>query len=247
MRTCDETSTQGRGVERVAEASRLADAYARDRTARGFFIVNLVAVTLFIGLWGGVHFLGSYLKGRDEAILVLIVGIMVLVVGAALLVTIDPGRFLQRLSQRLFKHDGEVHARFLPSLIPQWAFVLACVAFGACLVTQIVLMFLDYLPSHRWQPVSAIYAVPFMVALGLWRRTPSISPVMALWPVLYAAHAILVTAGVPLFDIMDGQSQLFMATFGYGAAIGFLAYVHSRVMLRELRKLTGYETTGSEA
>ena len=86
------------------------------------------------------------------------------------------------------------------------------------------------------QPISAIYSVPFLV--GLWllhasgRRADC--PALAL---LYALHAILIVAGVPiLFVGRWSRLNMFIPVSGYGLLTGLISHAYSRFALARLRR-----------
>ena len=241
----DESTDTGQDTQQLQEVSRLAEVYARHRTAGPFLVYSVIVVAMFLGIRAVIYLLRPYVQGHDQAIMAMIVGLMALVLAVTLFFSINRlgGKLLQRWGQKLFDQDGQVHERALPSLIPRWLFVLAAVAFGICLAGQIILGVMGYLPEKYMQPISAVFAVPFMIFLGFWRRTPVTSSVMWLWPVLYTVHAVLVATDVPLFRSIDGGTHMFIATFGYGALIGLLAYVHARLTLKRLKKLTRSNST----
>ena len=235
----NESIDQQKSTDQLQEISRLAELYARHRTAGPFFIWSVIVVGMFVGIRLGIYLVRPYVQDHSEAIIGLVLGVTVLLFAVTLFFSINRlgGRLLQRWGHKLFDQDGQVRERSLPSLIPKWVFVLAVTSFGICLAGSVILGRMGYLPEKYMQPISAIYAVPFLIVLGLWRRTPVTSPVMWLWPVLYSVHAILVATGAPLFRSIDGGTHMFIATFGYGALIGLLAYVHSRLTMRKLKKL----------
>jgi len=86
------------------------------------------------------------------------------------------------------------------------------------------------------QPISAIYCVPFLVFLAYILRGEA-SPLMMLWPALYALHAILIVAGAPIVFAgrWNGLNMLIPGA-GYGLLVGLLGHVYSRFALRRLRK-----------
>jgi len=91
------------------------------------------------------------------------------------------------------------------------------------------------------QPVSALYVVPFLVFLYLWQR-PVISPLALLWPTLYAIHAILVVAGVPiLFHKPWTALNMLIPIAGYGILCGLLGHFYSRYALKKLKDITRLE------
>jgi hypothetical protein len=245
MENHDESADRGQDDQGLKEAPRLAERYARHRTTGPFLIASLVVVATFVGIHAVLYLVGPYIKGHDQAIIGLILGGMVVVVVAVTLL-VGGGKFPRRWGQKLYDRDGQVRERPRPSLVPRWLFVLVAVAAGTCLAGQIILSRLGYLSTRYSQPISATYAVPFMIILGLWRKTPATSSMMALWPALYAVHAILVATDAPFFRSIDGGTHMFIATFGYGAVIGLLAYVDSRLALRKLRRLMHPKRTNVE-
>ncbi len=62
---------------------------------------------------------------------------------------------------------------------------------------------------------------------------------MSLWPVLYAIHAALIVAGVPIYfgGALEALNML-IPTIGYGLLSACLAHPYSRVALRRLKALT---------
>ena len=98
------------------------------------------------------------------------------------------------------------------------------------------------------QPLSAAYCVPFMIFLYFFQR-PKYGPLMLLWPVLYAIHAILIVAGVPIvFSEESGLVSLnmFIPIFGYGTLTFLISHLYSRYALKKLKGVTRMEGDGSD-
>ena len=235
--------------QRLRKVSRLTDIYARHRTAGPFLIFSTLVLAMGLSIRLVIYLSKPYIKGHDGAILVMILAIMVVVFLVTIFFLVDRwgGRLLKRWGEKLFDHDGRVSERPLNSLIPRWLFILTSVLFGICIVGGIALGVKYNLPDKYMQPISAIYVLPFMVVLGLWRRTPVTSPLMGLWPLLYAIHAVLVVVDAPVFRSIDGGTHMCIATWGYGALIGFLAYIHSKLTLRKLKKISRLNSTDESA
>lgn len=106
----------------------------------------------------------------------------------------------------------------------------------------------ESLPSQYWQPLAAILWVPYLTYLIL--RPPqgvdSSHPIVLLWPGLYACHAILILAGVPLYITGPYEGLTMWASLGVCALIAALAaHFYSRYALRRLRTLAqSPHTTG---
>ena len=85
------------------------------------------------------------------------------------------------------------------------------------------------------QTFSALYVVPFLVFLTIWQR-PVVGPLSLLWPTLYAFHAILIVAGVPiLFHKPWTALNMLIPIAGYGILCGLLGHVYSRYALKKLK------------
>ncbi len=106
----------------------------------------------------------------------------------------------------------------------------------------------ESLPSQYWQPLAAILWVPYFTYLIL--RPPqgvdSSHPILLLWPGLYALHAILILAGVPLHITGSYEGLTMWVSLGVCNIITDLAaHIYSRYALRRLRTLaTSPEETG---
>ncbi len=113
-------------------------------------------------------------------------------------------------------------------------YVVAMV-FVSCVFISVILGLLGYLRIKYMQPVSALYCVPFLVFLYLWQR-PIVSSLALLWPTLYAIHAILVVAGVP---IQFGKPWIFLNMLipvaGYGILCTLIGHLYSRYALKKLK------------
>ena len=124
---------------------------------------------------------------------------------------------------------------------------IAGLIFMACLMST---MFIceKYVPIEYMQPISAIYCVPFMVFLYLWQR-PKYGPLMLLWPALYAIHAILIVAGVPIvFSKESGLVSLnmYIPSFGYGFLTFIIIYIYSRYALKKLKTAAHLQESNNE-
>ena len=68
---------------------------------------------------------------------------------------------------------------------------------------------------------------------------------MLLWPALYALHAILIIAGVPILFVGRWDSlNMLIPTVGYGLIASLTAHIYSRIQLRRLRRMTRGDLSG---
>ena len=162
-------------------------------------------------------------------------------VGLAWFAFVGGHRIVRRISERLSPSEGEVSVGPAPEevvrLIPPWVWL----SLAFCIVASIGLGLLGFIPIRYMQPVSALYCVPLLCYVGakLARgdRRRVMSP-MALWPLLYAIHAIALVAGAPIyFSGVWEQLNMFIPVVGYGLIAALAAHIYSRYALRRLRAL----------
>ena len=117
------------------------------------------------------------------------------------------------------------------------------VVFVLCVVASELITMMGWVPTRYMQPLAAVYVIPFMIYLGVKQWNTS-SPFMVLWPALYAVHAVLIVAGVPIsrgpfFD-------MFFPIVGYGSVAALAGHIYSRFALRKLRALAATTETAEE-
>lgn len=147
------------------------------------------------------------------------------------------GKWMERIAERLYAGEGT--ARLTPprSRTRRWLTGLLGATFGTCILASVVLGAVFQIPEKYMQPVSAIYVVPFLVGLVLLRQSAIAAPIALLWPALYALHAVLIVAGVPILFVgrWSGLNML-IPVAGYGMLTGLIAHAYSRFALARLRR-----------
>lgn len=147
------------------------------------------------------------------------------------------GKIIDRIVKRLYAGEGTAQVGPACTRRPRWLGGILGATFGTCILAAVVLGLLGFLPERYMQPISAIYTVPFLVGLWLLIR-PSAGPIFLLWPALYALHAVLILAGVPiLFSGRWGGLNMLIPTAGYGLLTGMVSHLYSRFALRRLRSM----------
>jgi len=114
------------------------------------------------------------------------------------------------------------------------------VLFALCVVASVLITMMGWVPTRYMQPLSAIYVVPFMIYLAVKQWNTS-SPFMVLWPALYAVHAVLIVAGVPISR--GPMFDMFFPMVGYGSIAALAGHIYSRFALRRLRALAASTET----
>ena len=223
--------------ENLKDIPKWTHKYAQNRT-----IYALIALAIHLCLFAGIA-IPSYFGGKayrsGNLVLFWICIFMLAVAMISLVFFCVPkrgGKFIARISRRLYNREGDVLIS-VPETIKkkQWVGYVVAMVFGSCVFISVILGLLGYLSIKYMQPVSALYVVPFLVFLYLWQR-PIISSLALLWPTLYAIHAILVVAGIP---IQFGKPWIFLnmliPVFGYGFLTYMIGHLYSRYALRRLK------------
>ena len=151
------------------------------------------------------------------------------------------GGWIRKVAKRIYRKEGNV-ALPVPGgsgwrrLLPM-SFVILGFPISFALTR------LGYIPSEYVQPVSALYAVPFLIATFTTMRS-NMSPIFLLWPILYCAHAILVVVGAPIqFTGRLDLLNMLIPTVGYGILTGAVGFLFGQYSLKRLRDVaSGGET-----
>jgi hypothetical protein len=119
---------------------------------------------------------------------------------------------------------------------------IAGILFASAIFLTVLSDFIFNWPLRYMQPISAIYCVPFLVYL-CYAQGRFAAPLMLLWPALYAIHAAIVLAGVPLGILERPGLAVLAPTVGYGIIAAVASHIYSRVALRKLRRLAAVDET----
>jgi len=230
-------------TEKLKEIPTWTQRYTENRTLP--FVINMMIFLLF---WTAIG-IPSYFGGkayRSGNVLQLWICILSLMIVIPLLIFCSVpkwgGKFNDKLIRFLYRKEGQVTLAISKKTKRQRrAGMIAGWLFGVCIVISVILGVLGYIPIKYMQPVSAIYVVPFIIAIGIWQR-PSVNPaglLAWLWPTLYTIHAILVVAGVPIqFDRPWIGLNMLIPVAGYGILCGLIAHIYSRYALKKLKSIT---------
>jgi len=226
-----------KNTEKLKEIPKWTRKYAQNRTFP-VMIALAINLCLFAGIAIPSYFGGkAYMSGNLVLFWICIFVVAVAMISLAFFcVPKCGGKFIERISRRLYNREGDVLIS-VPETIKkkQWVGYVVAMVFGSCVLITVILGLLGYLSIEYMQPVSALYVVPFLVFLYLWQR-PIISPLALLWPTLYAIHAILVVAGVPIqFGIPWIFLNMLIPVFGYGFLTYVICHLYSRYALKKLK------------
>jgi hypothetical protein len=221
--------------------------YAQNRSLPA--MVSLaVFVVLFLGIslpsyWGGV----AYHAGNTPALIVCLT-VLLVALAATIYFSVPRwgGRRLQQFGAALYAREGSVTISTSRAQSSRWGMVLGP-ALGVCVLAQVVLGLFGYLPDVKYsQPISALYVVPFLVALNFLMR-PAAGYLPLLWPLLYAVHAVLIVAGVPIvFTGRWDSLNMLIPIIGYGMVTSLIGHAYCRWALRNARAIVARQLDRGE-
>ena len=137
----------------------------------------------------------------------------------------------------LYRNEGQA-APAAQTIKATWLDTAVGLAFAALACATPIVCTHSGIPIRYLQPVTAAYLVPLIVYQSYRRMLP---PVMPLWAALYAAHAILVLAGVPLLANLGPLVSVMLPMGGYLLVAMLASHVYGRYALRRLRRLVRAE------
>jgi hypothetical protein len=229
------------------EIPKWARRYAQSRTLP--VVVLLAVFAIGSGVFGGLSYLTVWAHVHGDRLLagacmLLLCGFLVWWIW---LCSVGAAKIIPRIAERLYRGEGAVSAGLAAEEVVARPPTVPVLLFMFCVIASVGLGLLGFLPRQHMQPISAIYAVPFLVYLGIRVRGAG-GPFMFLWPALYGLHAILLVAGAPIY--FGGSYEIlniFVPVVGYGLAAALAGHLYSRIALRRLRKAAAIpESTGEE-
>ena len=254
MNSKQNSKSQDKNAEKLKEIPKWTRKYAQNRTLTilvlmvmavlfGVFFAVLVGFPLILavaGFWKGNMILGC-------------VGIAVLV--AALVAILKFYIFI-------FAKYGGKNKGLLDQIIDRWIYgkegtasmpqpklskkmkrldIVFAIVYLVCLIGSMELAMLGYIPVKYFLPFMALFVVPFGVYQYFIMR-PRLGPVILIFPILYAIHAILIVAGVPIFftGTFAVPFNMFLPVI-YNFLAFMIGHLYSRCALKKLKGLTHLE------
>ena len=208
------------------------------------FMVFFLALSAAIGVPS--YLAGAAYRHGNMPLLWICVAADLLAAGAIVYFAVPQwgGRFQESVVRRLYAGEGNVAFSVPQANKKIWAGVLAG-CFGTCVLGSVVVDFIVDIPHQYMQPISALYVVPFLVGLWILMR-PMAGWAALLWPALYAAHAILIVAGLPILFTKPWEFlNMLVPIAGYGLLSGLVGHLCSRFALRRLKRLTQENSASS--
>jgi hypothetical protein len=234
-------------LEEAQQIQRWVRRYAQHRSlpvAVGLllFLVLFLSISLS-SYWGGIAY-----RDGNPTLLAICVSVLVVALMATIYFAVPRwgGRRLHVLANRLYAEEGQVTIS-TPHARQPWLIAALGMAFGTCVVGSVILGLMGYLPTGKYmQPISALYVVPFLVALHFLMR-PAVGPIALLWPLLYALHAVLIVAGAPIVFVGPWEPlNMLVPIIGYGLLTSLVGHLYSRWALHSVRAIVSRQLDRAE-
>ena len=240
--------------ERLKEIPKWTRKYAQNRTLTILVLMAMVAlfgmlVAFLVGFPLGLAVTGFWKGNMVRGC----VGIAILVVVLAALVKFyifmfakfggkNKGLLDRIIDRRMYGKEGTASMP-QPKLSKKRRFLDICAGIGymVCLIGSMELGMLGYIPVKYLLPFMAFFVVPFGVYQYFVLR-PRLGPVLLIFPMLYAVHAILIVAGVPIFftGIFAVPLNMLLPLI-YTLLTYVIGHLYSRYALKKLKGLTHLE------
>lgn len=238
-------------TEKLKEIPKWARRYSQNRTLTVLVLLLIVCLFgMFFALFTSVALAFIMAAFRKENMILGCVGIAVLVT-----VLIVMAKFYMYIFKKYGgknkglldqKVDQWVYGREGSALMPQPQFskkrkvldAVIGIVFIVLLIGTINLAMSGYIPIELHLPIMALFVVPF----GIYQyfvMKPRLGPLLLLFPILFAIHALLVFAGLPIFFTGTfGVPLNILLTLIYDLLAYIIAHIYSRYALKKLKDIT---------
>ncbi len=243
-------------TEKLKEIPKWTRKYAQNRTLTIIVLMAMIMLfsMFFAGLLGFLLPLavGGFRKGNIILGCVGTAGLVAVLaaVGICMFIFIrkfggkNRGLIDQIIERRIYGKEGTVSMPMLKSSKKKICLeIVSGVIFFICFFGSWHLAIKGYIAYKYLQPVSALYIVPFIVCGWYFWKSPRMGPIYLLYPILYAVHAILIVAGVPIFFTTENFCifSICLPMLGYGFLPFIIGHIYSRYALKKLKGLTHLE------
>jgi drug/metabolite transporter (DMT)-like permease len=148
------------------------------------------------------------------------------------------------LDQRIYGKEGTVSVpKPKSSKKGIWLEIATALVWGILFFGTFYLGMENHISAKYVQPISALYCVPYLVIGWYYWGSPRMGPIYLLSPILYAVHAILIVAGVPIFFTgqIGAAFNMCLPLIGYGLVPFIVGHIYSRYALKKLKGITHLE------
>jgi len=119
--------------------------------------------------------------------------------------------------------------------------IIFAIVYTVCLLGSMELAMIGYIPVKYFLPFMALFVVPFGIYQYFIMR-PRIGPVILIFSILYAIHAILILAGVPIYctGTFAVPLNMFIPVI-YNLLAFMIGHLYSRYALKKLKGISHLE------
>jgi len=250
----DTQNDMPQNVEKLKEIPKWTRRYAQNRTLTIFVLMLIITLFSMLIALLVAFLLGLSLAGfRKGDIILGCVGIAVLIAVLAAIAKFylfifakfggkNKGLLDQIVDRWIYGREGTASMP-MPEAAKKtkWSEILASIAYMVCILASMNLAMRGYIPNKYFIPLTALFVVPFNIYLYFIQR-PRLGPVLLLCPILYAVHAILIIAGVPIYftGIFAVPLNLLFPLI-YTFLTYIIGHFYSRYALKKLKGLTHLE------
>jgi len=256
MSSKQNNKSQNQGMEKLKEIPKWTRRYAQNRTLTilllmvmiGLFSMLITAIVGFLLVLAVTGFRkGNIILGSVGAIVLVVVLIALVKFYIYIFAKFggkNKGLLDQIVDRWMYNREGTASIQIPESTKKKkWLEIAVAIVWGTLFLGTMYLGMVNFIPVKYVQPISALYCVPYMVSGWYFWRSPRTGPIFLLSPTLYAIHAILIVAGVPIFFKSSFGAVLNMSLpmLGYGYLTFIIGHIYSRYALKKLRDLTHLE------
>jgi len=248
--------SQDQNIEKLKDISKWTRKYAQNRTLTILvFMAIIVLASMFIAVLVSLLLALAAIGFKKGNMVLGCVGIALLVAALVAIVKFyifflskfggkNKGLLDQIIDRWVYAKEGTVSMPMLKSSKKKICLeIVSGVIFFICFFGSWHLAIKGYIAYKYLQPVSALYIVPFVVCGWYFWKSPLMGPIYLLYPILYAVHAILIVAGVPIFFTTENFCifSICLPMLGYGFLPFIIGHIYSRYALKKLKGITRLE------
>ena len=250
----DTQNNSPENVEKLKDIPKWTRRYAQNRTLTILVLMLMITVlSMIIAVTVGFLLGLTVISFRKGNIILGCVGAVILVAVVAAIVKFyifmfkkfggkNKGLLDQIIDRRVYGREGFA-SNPQPKLTKKRKYIdiFAGILYIVCLIGTMELGMLGYIPVKYLLPIMAIFVVPFGV-YQYYVLKPRLGPVLLIFPILFAVHAILILVGVPIYFTGTFAVPLNMLLPLIYTILSFMiGHFYSRYALKKLKSLTHLE------
>ena len=248
MNSKQNNKSQDQNNEKLKEIPKWIRRYAQNRTLTILVLmVMLVLFSMFFAVVVSLPLILAMAGFRKGNMFLGCVGTAVLIAGSVAMGKFyifflskfggkNKGLLDQKIDQWIYGREG-IASMPLPksSKKMERMGIVFAIVYLILLLGSMELGMLGYIPVKYFLPFTSLFIVPFGV-YQYFIMQPRLGPVILIFPILYAVHAILIVAGVPIFftgSFAVPLNMLLPIVYTFLAYI--IGHVYSRYALKKLK------------